>query len=665
MKYGLGFDTGGTYTDSVLMDMESGSVIARGKSLTTREDLSIGIRNSINSLKFSEYDKVVLVSMSSTLATNSIVEGKGCRVGLISIGREYDATVPANYSITVQGGHNLDGTEACSLDTEAIRNFLETIRGNVESVAITSYLSVRNPEHELKAIKIADEILNIPVVAGHQLSSSLGFNERTTTSILNARLIPVIRDLMVAVKTCLNDFGIKAPLMIVKGDGTLMGEKIAESRPVETILSGPAASLIGAKHLTGCSDAVIVDIGGTTTDIGILRNGVPHLEKEGAVIAGKRTRVLAAEISTAGLGGDSRIVVNGTKALLTSLRVIPLCIAGKKWPRVHDALRITSEKKSRIVPEAINVDDIIQESEFFISLGTDIRDNLSEMDLKLLDLVRDTPMTLTEAGDLLGTHPFTFNVSKMESRGLIQRIGLTPTDLLAAEGSYMQYDYSSSVYGVRHQSKKMHISEEEFITIMKDRVKKKLAFEIMNKLVFDETGELDIGTVATDLIDKAFTGNNGRDYGCEISINKPIIGIGAPVEAWLPDVAKIFKTTFISPENSDVGNAIGAIAGRVSESTSILITPLAGKICEDPPCSLFSKNETKRFDSLSEAIEYAKIYGANYVSKLAQESGVKDPEISIEIKHRKYDVSEVSDDGLITLDVSVIVTASGSPAWFE
>ena len=317
MTIGLGIDTGGTYTDSVILDMDSGRILSRAKDLTTRNDLVIGITGSIGKHRPELLKKISLVSLSSTLATNSVVEGKGCRAGLISIGRRYDGTVTADVYAQVAGSHDLKGNEKVPLDEEAAKAALSEMKGKVDAIAITGYLSIRNPEHEERLAHLADEILGVPVVQGHELSSGLGFNERTTTALMNARLIPVITDLIESVKKSLAKFGIDAPLMIVKGDGTVLNEASAVKRPVETVLSGPASSLTGAKALTGLKDAVMIDIGGTTTDIGVLRNGCPRLEKEGALIGGKRTRVLAAAVSTYGIGGDSRSIVNGTRIELT------------------------------------------------------------------------------------------------------------------------------------------------------------------------------------------------------------------------------------------------------------------------------------------------------------------------------------------------------------
>lgn len=109
MRLGLGIDTGGTYTDAVIMDMNTGEVLDKAKSMTTRDDLSIGIRGAIDALNPAHVDAVEMVALSSTLATNSVVEGKGCRVGLICIGGDYDMKAGADYSVKIAGSHNLAG----------------------------------------------------------------------------------------------------------------------------------------------------------------------------------------------------------------------------------------------------------------------------------------------------------------------------------------------------------------------------------------------------------------------------------------------------------------------------------------------------------------------------------------------------------------------------
>ncbi|HOE52136.1 MAG TPA: hydantoinase/oxoprolinase family protein, partial [Methanomassiliicoccales archaeon] len=338
MELGLGIDTGGTYTDAALVELGTGKVIAKAKALTTRNDLSIGIAGSLRNLGDVPLKDVKLVSLSSTLATNSVVEGKGCRVALIIAGDAYNGSVPVDHIIQVQGGHTIRGVPNCPIDLQAVEEYVAGIADQVDAIAISTFFSVRNPEHEIALKRMITSKWDLPVVCGHELSTQLGFQERTLTAILNAKLIPIMAELIQSVKKVLEEDGIKAPLMIVKGDGSLMGEQLAKERPVETILSGPAASLIGARNLTGENDAVVVDVGGTTTDIGVLRGGRPRLDPEGAIIGGWRTRVRAADISTSGIGGDSRVVVVNGQIMLGTLRVMPLCIASSQYPRVLERL---------------------------------------------------------------------------------------------------------------------------------------------------------------------------------------------------------------------------------------------------------------------------------------------------------------------------------------
>lgn len=664
-NYGLGFDTGGTYTDAVIIDMDDGSVVCSSKSLTTRNDLSLGIEGSIEGFDRSYFEHVRMVSLSSTLATNSIVEGKGCRVALIAVGREFDKSIPVDEYICVKGGHTLAGKEKEPLDEETVKEFLLSVKDRVDGVAITSYLSVRNPEHENRLYELTKDLIDVPIVCGHELSSSLGFNERTVTCVMNARLIPIIKELIISVKKVMEDRGIDAPLMIVKGDGSIMGESVALHRPIETILSGPAASLIGAKNLTGVQDAIVMDMGGTTTDIGILRNGTPRLEKEGAIIGGKRTRVLAAEIATSGIGGDSRIVVNGNELMLTSLRVVPLCIAADKWPHVKEKLKEVADASPRFVPACLSEDKITQENEFFIKLKDLDVTFLTDDDRRFLEVIQDEPKNLTEAGEIIGVHPYSINIPKMEELGMIQRIGLTPTDLLHGEGSYVQFNAEASLNGIIHQAKKMKISPEEFIEQAKGAVITKISTELLKKLFFEETKHMEPDTIAKDLMDKAISGKDGLDYGCRIRLNKPIIGIGAPVSAYFPKVAEIFGTELLLSEYSHVGNAVGAITGNIIESIDILIVPFKGEGAgEDPRCTLFASFGKMEFGKYSEAMEYARKEGAKVVSERAVAAGADKFEIKYENKDKKFGFGDEY-GGSILIESTLTVTAVGKPKEFK
>ena len=665
-EYGLGFDTGGTYTDAVIMDFDTGAVMCSAKSLTTRDDLSKGIAGSLNGFDRKYFGDIRMVSLSSTLATNSIVEGKGCRVALISIGREFNGSIPVDQYAYVAGGHNLAGKEESPLDENAVRAFLESVRGKVDALSVTGYLSVRNPEHEDRVSEIAREVLDVPVVCGHHLSSGLGFQERTVTCIMNARLLPIIRELIDSVKKVMSDVGIDAPLMIVKGDGSIMGEKVALERPIETILSGPAASLIGAKYLTGEDDAIVMDMGGTTTDIGILRNGMPRLEAEGAVIGGRRTRVMAAEISTSGIGGDSRIMVNGRELELTPLRIVPVCIAAEKWPSLLPKLRKVADMPPRFMPQCVDVKKIIQENEFFIKLKDVPNVVLMDNDREFLKAVEDEPRSLSEVGEMLNVHPFSFDVTRMEELGMVQRIGLTPTDLLHGERSYVQYCAEASDLAISHQARRMKMSSEEFIRFAKERVVDKIASELLKKLFFEETGTFEPDTIGKDLMMKSITGKTGLDYSCMIRLNKPIIGIGAPVKAYFPQVAEKFGTRLLVSEHSGVGNAIGAVTGSIVESAVINIQPMKGHSdSADPKCTAFAPFGRFDFDSYTEALETMRSEAERFVSERVREAGADSFEVTSDVKEKRFGFdADTYGGGDVLLETFLTVTAVGKPRQF-
>lgn len=662
MTFGLGLDTGGTYTDAVVMSLSNGALICKAKALTTREDLTIGIREAISAMDRDFLQKVDVVSLSSTLATNTVVEGKGCRVALVCIGSEYDGKMNPDYSVNLAGGHNLKGEETSPLDESALRRFLESVRGRVDGVAITGYMSVRNPDHENRAKEITREILNVPVVCGHDLSSSLGFNERTSTCVMNSRLIPVIDDLIRSVKKVLAEFGIRAPLMIVKGDGTMMGEEVARERPVETILSGPAASIMGALHLVGVNDAIVMDMGGTTTDIGILRDGKPRLDPEGAIIGGHRTRVIAAEIATSGIGGDSRILVNGRRLVQSPVRVMPICIAAHKWKEVREYYHGLDHTEARFVPESMTDEKLVLETEMVRTLRIpEDRSDISESDYRLLEFAVDRPHSLQEVSSVLGVHSFMFNVSKLESRGYLQRVGLTPTDLLHADGTYRQYDHLSSLSAIRFLARKLNCTCDAFLIKAKRLVRDKVCLELMRELIREETGSDRIEGSAMMLLKRAMSPLGRGEFDCRIRVRKPIIGIGAPAGVYMRWVGEVFDTQVLIDENSDVGNAIGAVTSSVSESLDVLIKPLSMGDT-DSRFEAFSKLGHFVYDTREEAMTDSLLRGGTHLMNLVKRSGVADATLVHELDEKKFQYGDST--GEVLMELRLKITAIGKPKVF-
>ena len=343
----LGVDTGGTYTDAVLFDDDTQQVLGSAKALTTKHDLSIGIRHALQAVLADPLPDIRLVSLSTTLATNAIVEGHGNPICLLLLGYPPDALERSRLRealgddpvVFIQGGHTVSGEEQAPLDLEAAGQAIQAHAPCVAAFAVSGYFAVRNPTHELAVRRLIREITPRPVTCGHELTSNLDAPRRALTAALNARLISLLQGLILAVQDMLLERGIHAPLMVVKGDGSLIEAQVALERPVETILSGPAASVVGARHLSGEDDVFVVDMGGTTTDIALLRGGRPMLNLEGATVGGWRTMVEAVAVHTLGLGGDSEIRLDKDEGLAVGpQRVVPLSLLGHQVPHILDTL---------------------------------------------------------------------------------------------------------------------------------------------------------------------------------------------------------------------------------------------------------------------------------------------------------------------------------------
>jgi len=223
----IGLDTGGTYTDGVVYDPSAG-VLATGKSLTTKHDLSLGLGDALDQVLPAAAKGVGLVCISTTLATNAVVEGHGSPVGLLLTGFDEKALtrgglgrVVGNDPVAfIRGGHNVWGEEKDPLDVEAASVAIDEMAPSVCGFAVGGMFAVRNPTHEQALRDLAIERTGKPVTCGHELSSKLDAPKRALTTVLNARLIPQLQHLIEAVQGIMKDRGIDAPLMVVKGDGS-------------------------------------------------------------------------------------------------------------------------------------------------------------------------------------------------------------------------------------------------------------------------------------------------------------------------------------------------------------------------------------------------------------------------------------------------------------
>ncbi len=570
----LGVDTGGTYTDAVLLHDEV-EVVASAKSLTTKHDLSIGIGGAVAAvLEESGIDptEVAMASLSTTLATNALVEGQGGRVALIYIGfKEKDLethglrdALKGDPALVIAGGHNHAGGEAAALDIEALNAFLET-HSDVSAFAVASQFATRNPAHELAAMARISEVTGAPVSASHQLSAKLNGPKRAMTAVLNARLIGMIDGLIASAQGTLSGLGIDAPLMVVRGDGALIGADMARERPIETILSGPAASIVGARWLTGADHALVSDIGGTTTDIAVLRDGRPAIDPLGAQVGPYRTMVEAVAMRTHGLGGDSEVhfVSEGLQGGVTlgPRRVVPISLMALDAPlEVHAALdaqmrsTVPNEYDARFVRAVIGLGD----------------EGLGDREKALLERIGTQVLPMAQA---LKNRIEAQALKRLVERGLVQVAALTPSDASHALGRVNAWDADAAskalaLMGRRRTGAGERLASDPIVMaqLVIDQLTHQTALALLETGFAEEVHSFGLppADLARHVLTQRGLGNHRGLLRIDVGLNLPVIGLGASAQSYYPAVGARLGCETILPEHGGVANAIGAVVGRVT-----------------------------------------------------------------------------------------------------
>lgn len=611
MKYGIGIDTGGTYTDSVVLDLESHCILAKSKAVTTRHDLRIGIINSLSGIDGCFFPEVKLVALSTTLATNSIVEGKGQRVGLIVAVPKTQtfripSKIPAAEVVVVNGAHDRAGRETVVLDIAGGQDAVLRLKDRVDAFAVSGYFSIYNPDHELKLKELIVQECNHPIVCGHELTGAVGMVERAITAAFNAKLLPVIGDLLDSVKAILKEQGVNAPLMVVRGDGSLISEKAARSRPIETILSGPAASIVGASWLTGLKDAVIVDMGGTTTDIGILSGAMPSVSESGAVIGGYQTRIKSIEMSTVGIGGDSRISIDSEGGIqIGPRRAEPLAHACSKCPELRNKIeQLLGIEDAKLGNLDLDFFALVKRPSF----------RLETQEQQILDALESGPLHGTEIEQLTG--PW-FDIGRFVNLGIVLEIAFTPTDLLHCMGLLSLWDKDVCESAIRFYAGKSRLGREKLIHLLFDEVIQKLKQAITSASLAHEG--VPVGSQEADiLLDGILRLNGNGKISARFALERPLIAVGAPVKAYFPRIAEQLNAELVIPEDADVANAAGAVTGRVVASALVFVRPV-----RPVGFSVIPNPEEFVFDTLREARAQAEQQARLLAQTRAREIGAQ------------------------------------------
>ncbi len=639
-KYVIGIDTGGTFTDGVLLQYRTRKVVQTTKTLTTHGDLKKGIIKAIEQLKLDDNYDIRLVGISSTLATNSIAEGKACRVGLLLIG--YDQELIEQYSLHkkfatekiayFKGGHNAQGNELAELDEKGINSWMQENRDQVDAIAVSSYFSPLNHDHENKVFDIISQVSDLPVVLGHQLSTKIDSVKRAATASINASLVAVMQEFIEAVRNSLKNLSIKAPLMIVRGDGTLMPYTEAVQKPVETVLSGPAASAIGGRFLSQHGKALVIDVGSTTTDMALVKDSRVVVSEEGARVGDTETAVKAANIRTVPIGCDSRIWLDKYKKIhLGPDKVTPISQLAMRFPEIKHEVKALKNK-----PDSGIYFSDIEYWMLYGKLDEVIYDQLSKKQQRVIELIKDRPVSLTKILKAAGVyHSSHLNLQPLIKQGYIECATITPSDLLHVEDHFKLWSKGAAKSALDYIIQIPKINRAKFIEQTLDKIIAIIVEEIMVFLAMQDFN----GTKMPEKIDgkwgrwflkENITGDN--DFlAINFDSRVPIIGTGAPAEFFIKYAAEHLKAPFVLPHHYEVANAIGAVSGSIMETIEALV--FNQQTADKHTYIVQVKEMKKHFEEFDEACDFAEEKAHEEAKKAAIIAGATDP--YVEIKERK------------------------------
>jgi N-methylhydantoinase A/oxoprolinase/acetone carboxylase beta subunit len=670
----LGIDTGGTYTDAVLFEQgpaaSGGEVVASAKALTTRHDLAEGIRQAASEVITAERAaRIELVSLSTTLATNSIVEGQGSAICLVLIGYTPDMLEQVGLRevmgqdpvVFLRGGHDAAGAETAPLDPEEALAAILRHAPEVAAFAVSGYFSVRNPDHENRVRRLIREHCGLPVTCGHELTSNLHASRRALTAALNARLIPLAGELIRSVQAMMEELGVQAPLMVVKGDGSLIDSRMALEYPVETILSGPAASVVGSLFLSGESEACVVDMGGTTTDIALVNGRRLLLNREGATVGGWQTMVEAVQIHTYGLGGDSEVrIEEGGSLALGPRRHVPLSLLAHQRPEVLEELRRQAGRKK---PGR-------QDGRFLVALRplAAIQGSFSEAQRAIAERVGSGALALDRLYQgAESEYLVDLELRHLLERGILGLSGFTPSDAChvlgfqsswSSEAARLGAEVAGRAWAARQaEGVEPGILAEEFCRRILRQVTLQAGRSILAAVLAESHGiSLDAHEeLRRVLIDPAILANGHPAglVGVHLTLRRPVVAIGAPVATYFPAVAESLHTRLCVPAHAEVANAIGAVVGSVMQTVRVLVAPLEG----ETGFRVHLPQEVHDFTELEEAAEYALGQAVLLAQASAQRAGAG----TVQVRSSRRDHTiEVSGD-LLFLESEVSATAAGRP----
>ena len=636
---GIGIDTGGTYTDAVVYDCDARKVLCSGKTLTTRDNLELCIARALDGMDQSLVKQAKLLALSTTLATNACLENKGSRARCLMIGMDPDRMRNLEQVYASYGFRDLnqlvflDGKPGqmfpdekepdWNLLSEHCRDWFQ----DCGAVGVTQvFPQADGGSLENKAAEIIRDTMHFSVTTAYELFDEVDVLRRGAGTLLNARLVPLIAQFLEAVKNVLRERDLDIPIAIVRSDGSLMSEVMTRDVPVETLLSGPAASAIGGSVLAGERDAVIVDMGGTTTDVALIRDGHPVTDKRGISIGQWQTTVQGMYIDTFLLGGDSAVRFRDEKLMLDGRRVIPVSVLASVYPGIADRLHTLAEAERRHT-RMLNEFYVLQKY-------PEHPDRYSDEEMRICGALQKGPLMPEELASILGMDMYTLKTERLEDEGMVMRSGLTPTDMMVIKGDFPVYDPRAALESIRFLAENVKETAGEIPDAIYKMVIRRMYCNLARILLEQKypkqkrlLRQEGVRTLIESTFEEAYAGRKPEWMDFQIRTDLPIIGVGAPVHIFLPKVAELLGTRAVIGNYAPVANALGAIASRIVTSVQSRVKA-EYEGAELKGYSVYEGEIRRMFEDYDEAEAFARRLTAEKVLEKARRQGASGrPEI--------------------------------------
>ncbi len=541
-RYGVGIDTGGTFTDAVILDLDTLDILKTVKRPTIHYNVGLGVLDALSTLLEDIDNKSIeKIAFSTTLATNAIAVGRGAKVGLLIIGPvKKIVDLPVVATKYLKGGHNTVGVEHEPLEIEQIVEAIEALKGKVDTYAIVASMSFANHSHELVAEKAIQLLDPKPVFSSHQSSQKTGIMDRAATTVFHARLMPVLMDFVTSLQNLASEMSITADMQIIRGDGSAVAMEQTVNKAGQTVASGPAATAYFGARSAMEEKALIIDVGGTTTDISLVKDGQPLVSSKGSVIDRWQTHINAVRTHTAAIGGDSLVKVDQRGQLkIGPGRVQPLAMSDdiadpQTW--------MGSDNSGR----------------YFIAPHT--TSDTYKQDDPILACLQQNGLAFNELQQRTGMSELSLDrrIDDLVFQRKVIETGFTPTDALDVLGRLDLGDATRSKSGAAILAKLRNQSPEAFCKDVIALTQKKIYEAVISFVHTIEAGE---ETTHFPLLNR-----ENSLFSVSFKLHVPIIGIGGAAEKLLPDVARQLQTQLIHPSHYQVGNAIGAIMIAADET---------------------------------------------------------------------------------------------------